>query len=228
VCVRLVDLDHLDPCGSQLAGQLGAVRAGALDSDLLDTSEPAHPGQHFPDALVGGDELVDREQTAAAVEDSGLMGVGMGVDPANDNARPAAHRRTCRPFFGSSDRVPGRADTTAMAQLFSGRFLSGHIRPDRSPLDVMAWRRPQPTRRHKDTKPVSYVLGQVLGGTTAIFAATSTAPSTNTDRSSTCSSRPTATGDAARRFFRRALATLLVERAEHQCPLTPPQSKSAL
>jgi hypothetical protein len=38
-------------------------------------------------------------------------------------------------LFVGDDHVPGRADTTAMGQLFRGRFLSSHIRPDRSPHD---------------------------------------------------------------------------------------------
>jgi IS1 family transposase len=52
--------------------------------------------------------------------------------------------------------VPGRADTTAMGQLFSGRFLSGHIRPDRSPLDVNGMVPPA-----TDASPQGHQAGQL-------------------------------------------------------------------
>ena len=52
--------------------------------------------------------------------------------------------------------MPGRADTTAMGQLFSGRFLSGHIRPDRSPLDVNGMVPPA-----TDASPQGHQAGQL-------------------------------------------------------------------
>jgi hypothetical protein len=86
--------------------------------------------------LLSGGESLDREQATSGVEDRSLMGIGMGVDPTDDRAVTAGHPGHVVPFCEAGDRVPGRADTTAMGQLFSGRFLSGHIRPDRSPLKL--------------------------------------------------------------------------------------------
>ncbi len=58
LAVGPVDLDHRDARRSQVAGQAGAVGAGALDPDQYARAEPAHPGQQGAVAGRGGGELL--------------------------------------------------------------------------------------------------------------------------------------------------------------------------
>ena len=60
LAVGAVDLDDPDTGGGDVAGQAGAIAAGALDTDQADRPEPAQPAQQPGVAGRGGRELLRR------------------------------------------------------------------------------------------------------------------------------------------------------------------------
>jgi hypothetical protein len=89
--MRPVDLQDLDPGRLQVSGQPGAVSAGGLHADLTDGAKAAHPVQQLPIADRRGRKAFDGQQPSTLIEDRGLVGVGVGVDPTDDNTRLARH-----------------------------------------------------------------------------------------------------------------------------------------
>ena len=63
-----------------MAGQPGAVGAGALDADQLDLTEAAQPAEQAAVAGRRRVERLDAEQRAVVVERGGDMDVEVGVD----------------------------------------------------------------------------------------------------------------------------------------------------
>ena len=89
-------LDDPDAGGRDVAGQAGAVAAGALDPDQADGPEPAEPAQQAFIARYGGRELSDAKQPADRVKRSGDMGVRVSVYAAGDGA--CLYDGQCHPF----------------------------------------------------------------------------------------------------------------------------------
>jgi len=89
--MRPVDLQDLDPGRLQVSGQPGAVSAGGLHADLADGAKAAHRVQQLLIAGGRGWKACDGQQPSMLVEDRGLVGVGVGVDPTDDNTRLARH-----------------------------------------------------------------------------------------------------------------------------------------
>jgi hypothetical protein len=65
-----------------VAGQAGAVAAGALDADQYDRTEASQPLEQATVPVRGGRELLDAEQAADVVERGSNMDICVGVDPA--------------------------------------------------------------------------------------------------------------------------------------------------
>ena len=84
LAVGSVDLDYGDACGAEMAGEPGAVGAGALHPDAGQRPERAHPAQHLLIAACVGVEAGGAQQPRRGVYDRGDMGVFVGVDPAED------------------------------------------------------------------------------------------------------------------------------------------------
>jgi len=77
-------LDDPDAGGGDVAGQAGAVAAGALDAGQADGPEPAQPAQQPGVAGRGDGELRDAEQPADRIQRGSDMHVGVGVHAAGD------------------------------------------------------------------------------------------------------------------------------------------------
>src|ERR1700722_11310484 len=69
-----------------MAGQAGAVAAGALDADQAHGPEPAQPAQQAGVTGRGDGELPDAEQPADRVPGGGDVQVSGGIDAAGDCA----------------------------------------------------------------------------------------------------------------------------------------------
>ena len=68
LAVGAVDLDHLDATATQESGQSDAIRASALDADLVNLAEVLEPGQQ---RLVAGGISIERlgaDQPAQRIE----------------------------------------------------------------------------------------------------------------------------------------------------------------
>jgi hypothetical protein len=85
LAVGAIDLDDPDAGGCDVAGQAGAVAAGALDPDQADGPEPAQPAQQPGIASRGDRELRDAEQPADRIQRGGDMHVRVGVYAAGDH-----------------------------------------------------------------------------------------------------------------------------------------------
>jgi hypothetical protein len=70
--------------GGEVAGQAGAVAAGALDADLGEFAESVQPGQQGGVSGVVGGEGVGAQGAAELVFRGGDVKVAVGVDPAGD------------------------------------------------------------------------------------------------------------------------------------------------
>jgi len=75
-----------DADGGHVAGQAGAVAAGALDPDQAHHPEPAQPAQQPGIAGRGDGELPDAEQPADRIERGCDVGIGMSVYAASNCA----------------------------------------------------------------------------------------------------------------------------------------------
>ncbi len=79
------DLDDLDSGVAEVPCQCGAVAAGALDTDLVELTLPAQPGEQSPVAGDGGRERLGAEHPAELVEGGGDVQVLVGVHAAGDD-----------------------------------------------------------------------------------------------------------------------------------------------
>jgi hypothetical protein len=101
LAIAAVGLDHHDVLCGQVAGQAGAVGAGAFDPDLHQPAEGGQPGQQNRVAGSGGGELGIAEQPSGAVDRGRVVGSAVGVHATEDihvrarhdgNRRPRLHR----------------------------------------------------------------------------------------------------------------------------------------
>src|SRR5206468_6884214 len=134
LAVRAVHLHDPDTGGHHVAGQAGAVTAGALDPDQAHSPEPAQPLQQTGIAGQGDRELLDTEQAPDGIQRGGDMHVRTGVHAAGNGAclydgqchlfsLVEGMARTCRP--------PGPANPG----LFPGR----QIRPAAPVGAIKTW-----------------------------------------------------------------------------------------
>jgi hypothetical protein len=81
VCLAVgpVDRDERDALGGEVAGQAGAVRAGALDADLHELAVGTQPRQQLPVAGCGGRELPVAEYTPRLVDRGGVVGKTVSI-----------------------------------------------------------------------------------------------------------------------------------------------------
>jgi hypothetical protein len=82
-----IDLDDLDACPAQVAGQARAIRASPLDADLGDVAEGLEPAEQCLVAGRIGGEALGAEQPTEWIECCGHVNVAMGVDTTGDPAR---------------------------------------------------------------------------------------------------------------------------------------------
>jgi hypothetical protein len=102
-----VDLHDGDVLVQQVAGQAGAVAASAFDPDAVQASVPAKPAQQLPVAAPGGWELPVAKQPSLLVDDGGVVGTAVGVNPADDDPGALGHAGTAFPL----GHEPGQART---------------------------------------------------------------------------------------------------------------------
>ena len=74
-------LDRVDVGGCEMAGEAGAVRAGALNADARDTAVRAEPAQQICVAVGVGCELSGVQQPPGGVDRCGDMDVLVGAGP---------------------------------------------------------------------------------------------------------------------------------------------------
>jgi hypothetical protein len=79
-----VDLDDVDPVCGQIAGQTGAVRAGALHSDMDHITELSQPGEQVSVSSRGGGEPLVAEGAADPVQCRSGVGISVSVDATGD------------------------------------------------------------------------------------------------------------------------------------------------
>ena len=85
-----------DTLAVEMAGETGAVAAGAFDTDELQRAEPTQPGQRLAIALSGGLEALHAQQRAAFVERSNDVHVEVGVDTCGNAQCQGSHRHLFR------------------------------------------------------------------------------------------------------------------------------------
>jgi hypothetical protein len=89
--VGAVGLQHLHAVVEQEPGQPGAVGAGAFHPDRAEPPVATQPPQQLAVAVGVGAELGVGQQPAVLVDDGGVVGAAVGVDPADDNPRAFRH-----------------------------------------------------------------------------------------------------------------------------------------
>jgi hypothetical protein len=78
-------LQHLDAGLAEVAGDPGAVAAGAFNTDQAHIAKAAQPAGQRPVAGAGGGERLGAKQHPGGVDDGGDVQVLVGVDAADDN-----------------------------------------------------------------------------------------------------------------------------------------------
>jgi hypothetical protein len=167
-----VDLDHPHLLINQIAGQAGAVAAGALHADHTDLAVVAEPALQLPVAATISRELPVAEQASLCIEHGSVVGATVGVDPADDNPGPLGHAGW--PFCsrtGQEGHAPaGRADTPVRGLGRASSYQVTRARPvacitvwscragDSSPDDTKVRSVPSQTRRqdqvHDQDRPI--------------------------------------------------------------------------
>src|SRR6185437_7729326 len=82
--VRPVHLDHGDARVGEVAGEFGAVGAGALHAHGRQLAVRGEEGVQAPVAGRGGGELVVGQVPAEPVDHRGVMGAAVGVHAGDD------------------------------------------------------------------------------------------------------------------------------------------------
>jgi hypothetical protein len=93
-----VDLHHGDMLVQQVAGQAGAVAAGAFDPDHVWVPVATQPAKQLPVASTISGELPIAQQSSLLVDDGGVVGAAVGVHPADDNPGALGHAGTAVPL----------------------------------------------------------------------------------------------------------------------------------
>jgi hypothetical protein len=91
----------------QEPGQPGAVGPSAFDADCAELSVATQPPQQLAVAVAVGGELGVGQQPAVLVDDGGVVGTAVGVDPADDNPRAVGHPLPALPLRDQGTRRPG-------------------------------------------------------------------------------------------------------------------------
>jgi hypothetical protein len=118
LAVGAVDLHHGNPDRAQIAGQRSTVGTGALHADRGEVAVSAEPISQGTVARRGGGELPITERPADLVDHLSVVGLAVGVDPADHDAGC----RTCHaghalppPLDRSGEaRAVGSVDKTVM------------------------------------------------------------------------------------------------------------------
>ena len=87
LAIRSVDLEDLDTCPAQVAGQARAVGPGALHADFGDVAEGSEPAEQRLVAGGVGLEALRAEQPAERIERSCYMDVEVCVDATSHTTR---------------------------------------------------------------------------------------------------------------------------------------------
>ena len=82
--VRPDHLGHLNALGGEVAGQPGAVAAGALHADLHQLAVTPHPGQRRLVACRADGELPGAQDPAGLVDHAGHVHLGVGIHAPGD------------------------------------------------------------------------------------------------------------------------------------------------
>ena len=127
--VRLVDLEDPDTALTQVAHQRGRVGAGRLDRDDVDLAESAQPVQQLPVARRRRRKALRAEQSAAAIQHRGMMGVGVRVNPTDDQRVLLLHAVHAVLSIREGGPV-GKGGQNSDEALVASRFPSGHAPPD--------------------------------------------------------------------------------------------------
>ena len=132
VRVRLVDLEHFDALGEEMAGQAGGVGSGRFHADAVELAEATQPSEKVYVAAGGHGEGCAAQQRSAVVDHRGVMAVGVCVDTADDDtARVVVHALHRCPSLigGTAGRVGGHNSDEALSQAGSYEVtlrLPGH------------------------------------------------------------------------------------------------------
>jgi hypothetical protein len=89
--VGAVGLQHPHAVVEQEPGQPGAVGPSALHPDRAELPVATQPPKQLAVAVGVGAELGVGQQPAVLVDDGGVVGAAVGVDPADDNPRAFRH-----------------------------------------------------------------------------------------------------------------------------------------
>jgi hypothetical protein len=90
--VRAVDLDDPDAGLVEVAGETGAIAAGAFDADQLDVAERPEPSEKLAIAGGCGVEGLDGQERTSLVEGGGDVDVEVRVDTSGDARWQGGHR----------------------------------------------------------------------------------------------------------------------------------------
>ena len=85
--IRSVDLDHERTCFAEMSSERGTVGAGALDADSIKLAVSAQPRHQGAVARRGCGELPIAELPPDIIDHRGMVGLAMGVHPADDTTR---------------------------------------------------------------------------------------------------------------------------------------------
>jgi hypothetical protein len=96
--VRSIDLNHPNALLREMSGEAGTIRAGPLNTDQADGSEPAKPPNKVSIAAGGGVERFDTEDTSVRIHGGGDVEVEVGVDTASDGDCSVLYDGHCHPF----------------------------------------------------------------------------------------------------------------------------------
>ena len=99
--VGAVYFHHPDPSRGDVAGQAGAVAAGAFDPGQADSPEGAQPAQQPRISGRRGGELLHAEQPADGIQRGRDMGISVGVHAASNGA--CLYDGHCHPFLRLRD-----------------------------------------------------------------------------------------------------------------------------
>lgn len=106
--MRLVDLDHADEVGAEIAHEAGGVAAGRLDRDAINPAVALKPPQRVGIAWRAGPEVGAAKQSAALIQGGDVVAVGVRVDAADDPRRLLRHAVHGCPSFRDRAAWSGR------------------------------------------------------------------------------------------------------------------------
>ena len=131
--VGTAHLDHLDASVVEIAGEPRSIGSCALDPDVFDGPEAAHPGERL--SVAGGisGERLTAELRPSLIEHRHHVHVAVGVDPSRDASCCLCHCGHSHPLVGFQPQQGGRTDRDG-GQDRDGAYSQAPIRsrpPDR-------------------------------------------------------------------------------------------------